>query len=383
MGGTIFLIQPDGQLMELNEQEYDSEDLLQSLLARYPNLLPGDQINSEVPRRWLFIAREAPIPSAENGAGRWAVDHLFLDQDAVPTLVEVKRSTDTRIRREVIGQMLDYAANAVVYWPLERIMAQFEANCHAQGTDPEQVIRDFLDAESDPQEYWQQVKTNLQAGRVRLLFVADQIPPELQRVVEFLNTQMDPAEVLALEIKQFVGRGLKTMVPKIIGLTARKPGISSPVKQWDETSFFQDLQSRRPPAEVQTARQILAWAQAHGLRLWWGRGKKYGSFFPICEFGNEGYLLFSVWTYGTIEVQFQELKKKAPFASEASRMALLHRLNELPNISLPTDAITRRPSITLSSLTDPSVLQRFLDIFIWVMDEIRGQDKNNNQGSPG
>ena len=32
----------------------------------------------------------------------------------MPTLVEVKRSSDTRIRREVVGQMLHYAANAVV-----------------------------------------------------------------------------------------------------------------------------------------------------------------------------------------------------------------------------------------------------------------------------
>jgi hypothetical protein len=63
------------------------------------------------------------------GSGnRWSVDHLFLDQDAVPTIVEVKRSTDTRIRREVVGQMLDYAANAVVYWPVEAIRAEFEAN---------------------------------------------------------------------------------------------------------------------------------------------------------------------------------------------------------------------------------------------------------------
>jgi hypothetical protein len=38
-----------------------------------------------------------------------------LDQDAIPAIVEVKRSTDTRIRREVVGQMLDYAANSVVY----------------------------------------------------------------------------------------------------------------------------------------------------------------------------------------------------------------------------------------------------------------------------
>lgn len=386
MGGTIFLIQQDGQLMELQETEYDSEDLLQSLLANYPNLMPGDQINSEAPRRWLLIAREASIPAAENGAGRWAVDHLLLDQDAIPTLVEVKRSTDTRIRREVVGQMLDYASHAVVYWPLEKIVAQFEANCQAQGLDPDQVIMDLLGTESDPQEYWQQVKTNLQAGRVRLLFVADQIPPELQRIVEFLNAQMDPAEVLALEIKQFVGQGIKTLVPKIIGLTAaaqeKKSGVSSQGREWDEASFFQELQLRRPIEEVNSARRILAWAQAQGLRLWWGRGRKDGSFFPIYDVGHDSYLLFSVWTYGKIEVQFQDLKKKAPFADEASRLALLQRLNELPDISLPTDAISRRPSIRLASLTDPLILTRFLEIFAWVMEVMRGQGTTNNGAHP-
>lgn len=37
------------------------------------------------------------------------MDHLFVDQDAIPTLVEVKRSSDTRIRREVVGQLLEYS----------------------------------------------------------------------------------------------------------------------------------------------------------------------------------------------------------------------------------------------------------------------------------
>jgi len=58
---------------------------------------------------------------SEEGGDCWFVDHLLIDQDGIPTLVEVKRSTDTRIRREVVGQMLDYAANAVVYWPVETI----------------------------------------------------------------------------------------------------------------------------------------------------------------------------------------------------------------------------------------------------------------------
>ena len=86
------------------------------------------------------------------------------------------------------------------------------------------------------------MKTNLQAGRVRLIFIADEIPPELRRVVEFLNSQMDPAEVLAIEVKQFVGEGLKTLVPRVLGQTEtarqKKSADRGEKRQWDEPSFF-------------------------------------------------------------------------------------------------------------------------------------------------
>jgi hypothetical protein len=181
MSGGIFLIQQNGLLVEMNEQKYDSEDLLQKLLADYPNLLAGDQINKENPRRWLLISREVGIPDQLDGSNRWSIDHLFLDQDAIPTLIEVKRSTDTRIRREVVGQMLDYAANSVAFWSLETIKAKFEANSQFNSDEPQRKLKELLGKEVDQaviDNFWQQVKTNLQAGRIRLVFVADIIPPE-------------------------------------------------------------------------------------------------------------------------------------------------------------------------------------------------------------
>src|SRR4051794_14077439 len=105
---TIFLINDGGEIVEMTDQRYDSEQLLQKLLAQCPNVLAGDQTNGGVPLRWLLVARETGIPGESDGPERWAVDHVFIDQSGVPTLVEVKRSTDTRIRREVVGQMLDY-----------------------------------------------------------------------------------------------------------------------------------------------------------------------------------------------------------------------------------------------------------------------------------
>lgn len=112
MSGRIFLLNDQNQteLIAMEEALYDSEKLLQEMLAKHTDLLAGEQIDSKNPRRWLLITREMAVPDEKDGAARWSLDHLFLDQDGVPTLIEVKRSTDSRIRREVVGQMLDYVA---------------------------------------------------------------------------------------------------------------------------------------------------------------------------------------------------------------------------------------------------------------------------------
>ncbi len=51
LSGGMFLIDNDGRLVEMNEEAYDSEDLLQGLLAQYPNLLAGVQVSNLDPRR--------------------------------------------------------------------------------------------------------------------------------------------------------------------------------------------------------------------------------------------------------------------------------------------------------------------------------------------
>jgi hypothetical protein len=47
----------------MEERPYPSEDLLQELLAKYPNLQAGNQINIDKPRKWLLVSREAALPS--------------------------------------------------------------------------------------------------------------------------------------------------------------------------------------------------------------------------------------------------------------------------------------------------------------------------------
>jgi len=374
VSGNIYAMQDDGQLVAMQEQAYDSEAVLQTLLAQYPTLLAGEQMDQADPRRWIVVAREVGLPSEDARADRWSVDHLLLDHDGIPTLVEVKRSSDTRIRREVVGQMLDYAAHAVLYWSIDKLRATFAQTCTTQGCDPVQALEALLGPDVDQEGFWQQANTNLQLGKIRMVFVADIIPPELQRIVEFLNSQMDPAEVVAVEIRQYVGQGLKTLVPRVIGQTveAHQKKASGPRegRQWDEATFFQTLETRRGSNEATIARKILVWAQTRKLRLWWGQGKQDGSFFPMFDYQGKQYWLIAVWTYGRIEIQFQMMKTTPPFETEAKRAELLQRLNALPGVIIPPDGITRRPSIRLSVLQDETVLQQFLAICDWIIQEI-------------
>jgi hypothetical protein len=88
----------------------------------------------------------------------------------------------------------------------------------------------------------------------------------------------------------------------------------------------------------------------------------------VAEVINERKYL-TVWTYASVEVQFQALKTRPPFNNEAKRLELLKRLNAIPGVSIPSEAIARRPSIQLSQLKDPDSLKLFLDAMDWAIQE--------------
>lgn len=258
------------ELERVPSQEYEDEALLQRLLDQHPEVLAGEQIEPEEPVRWFLVTREAGIPDAESGGNRWAVDHLLLDQHGRPTLVEDKRSSDGRLRREVVGQMLDYAANAQLYWPVDRIRSL--AAERYGGTDAlDEALAEFLpldpgeDAASAIEDYWQQVDDKLRTGNVRLLFVADDLPRELRRVIEFLNAQMPGVEVLGIELRQYVTEDLRVLVPRLVGQTEYARREKSRVSRGTPLTQ-QEFLELMPEGEVRGFfEQLLASAQAQGI----------------------------------------------------------------------------------------------------------------------
>ncbi len=267
MSQRIYAKGEDGELVALEEDRFASENELQGLLVEQLQLLDGEQMRPGDPLRWVLVQEEKAVAEDADSAARWAVDLVLVDQDALVTLVEIKRGTNREVRRSVVGQLLEYAAHAAHTWSADELRVAHEATAKTRGCDPEGQLQDLLPADEqlDIAAFWDKAATSLVAGRMRLLFVADEIPDSLRRIVEFLNAQMPTVEALAVEIKPF-GRGKgETFVPRVFGTTA-KP-VSGIRRRLDRESFLAEFAG----AETRSAAAgLLDVAEQSGAQLSWG-----------------------------------------------------------------------------------------------------------------
>ncbi len=366
MNGRIFLLDGDS-LRPMDEQPYDSEDLLQRLLAKHPDILAGDQIDDVDPRRWLLVQRELGVPDREDGGSRWSVDHLFLDQDGIPTLVEVKRSRDTRIRREVVGQLLDYAAHAVVHWPVRTIREALAARSEKDEKTTGQVLADAFETVVE-EAYWRQVETNLATGRIRLIFVADKIHRELRRVVEFLNKYMSPVEVLAIEIKQFVGEGRKSLVPRVIGLTAESE-IKNKRGVWSTEEFLARLRRLRP-VDAEIAEKIMDWGRRKGFVLLGGKGAKHAGIHFVLTVDGVEMKPFNIYEGYQEAYLYLPFAQMGPALSELDQRAeLCERVNRIKG--LKTSPEKQYPGVGFAKLRAKGELSMLFEALGWMVAQIR------------
>jgi len=240
MAGKIYMIKENDEFVEMNEKGHARELDFQKLIEKYPDLIPGDQIDSGNPRKWLNVGSEVNFPIV--GSGNIYLDHLFLDQDGIPTLVEIKRREDDRLKREVTAQLIEYGANLILTMDVQLFRNKIETNENVE-------LNQILNEDDDEDEFWQKLDKNLKSENIRLLILADEIPQRLQNIIEFLNRNTDPVEILAVEIKQYAIEGITTLVPRVIGQSieaqTKKSGtpIGSTGPTLDEKTFYDNLDS--------------------------------------------------------------------------------------------------------------------------------------------
>jgi len=349
----VYVIQENGKTVPMQTIRCSNEDEeLQRILEINPDLIPGEQINPDDPRRWLIIKREMPVPDPNTGDNRWSIDLFMIDQDAIPTFVECKRYNDTRSRREVVGQMLDYAANGPYYWTREEILTYAEDAAAKRGFTLEEEIRRLKQDETEPIEsFFQRVQDNLREGQIRLVFFLEKAPQELKSIVDFLNRQMERSEVLLVEARQYEFEGLRVVNPILFGYTEEARQIKKTVsvttgrrRRWDQESFFEDAKGKLSDEAVNAIRDVYEKSREAKAELSWGTGKVNGSFSIIWP-GLGGKSLFTISSDGWLTVNFGNLDDEI---DPTLPLFLKDEIVSEMKVELPDDYIKRYPNIQIS-----------------------------------
>lgn len=340
----IFRVDENGYPRKLEKAPCLSEEReLQQALERNHDLLPGDQINPQSPRRWLLVQREMPVPDPGAGGNRWSIDFFFLDQDATPTFVECKRGTDTRARREIVAQVLEYAANGAFYWDKSFLMESLRKTSMAHGSSPEKYICKVLqDDDADCEAFIDNAVYKLREGNVRLVFFLNEAPAELKSIVDFLNRQMERTEVLLVEAKQYRHGETKIVVPMLFGYTeeARRIKKENTLQRqtkekriWTKPLFLDTLRDNVGEDAFSRIRTLVEAAGSAGAVFKYGRGDTGSLGIVVPSVSHNPIIL--LWTDGNAQFQigFARGTKQAEKAREGlvdiARSMNLHLQDDL------------------------------------------------------
>ena len=297
------------------------EDALQTLLQRYPQVLPGRQIDpdSDDPPRFALLRREMPV-------GSWSLDHLYVDQRGVLTLVETKLVQNPEARREVVGQLLEYAANADASWGNGKARQLAVDYWRGQNRALDDVLMEHLGEDTDLDALWAEVEDNLNSGRLRLIIAADEIRTEVRRIIEYLNRELQNAEVLGLELACY-GQDSppQVLVPRLIGRVKASAPSSKP-RFWSSNDLQMAYRDLSDPVLAGRLLAMLSWAEENhifmptqaknpGFGLQSNTGKR------LCSFSHAGV----IFPYLTDETFAGTAVERQQFVDELAEMGLLDR----------------------------------------------------------
>jgi hypothetical protein len=171
------------------------EHVLRDLIHDNPTIMPVHDIDPSFGRLFT-VAKELNIP----GVG--FVDVLLADERGRLVVVECKLWRNPQARREVVGQILDYARE-LSRWSYEDLQRQVSVATRQQGNV---LYRLATAAGSDIAEadFVDRVSRDLTAGRFLLLVVGDGITEGTRRIGEYLSGQPGLAfEFGLIELAQY------------------------------------------------------------------------------------------------------------------------------------------------------------------------------------
>lgn len=351
--GQILIRQSDGTWREPEVAGYAAEAELQLILAEHPELIPGVSSSAVTCREFQSAAGPADV--------------VVVDPDGQVTLVECKLASNPQIRREIVGQMFDYASRL---WKMG--IEDFDERWQDRNG------ASLFPADDDGVRLRDAVARNLGQGRFRIVLAVDSINEPLKRMVEYLNAMSGPeTSIIAVEYARLTQGTLEMLMAQTYGeeLAEAKASASRERIVWDAETFRAWLDAHEP-ASAPSFLAFLEGAAALGLEF---EGSKSaspaGSLRILDRRGRQlgKVSLFHFSGQGT-SVEFNLIRmSRMPDEEWPPRDvidAFLDELSSIPGLMEVGENLrssqftTRRPNISLAALAEESVRRGLLSLSI-------------------
>ena len=343
----------DSQGVRALEEGFASEEELQRFLKEHSDLMPLEEIELDA-APLLCIGWEVGLASG-------AEDILYIDETGLLTVVETKLRKNPEARREVVGQILEYAAqmstwsSADVERQAEKFFASPKSAEQYRDYTLQRAMQLFLQSTGAPpqfsyEDFLQQVQTNIERGHFRLVIAIDEPPEPLLKTVEFVNRFSERFEIFLMQLRRFrdLAKEQNIFVPALFGRVARATTRRPPARPWDKESFRQQA-AKESPESLPVLKRLVQFAEDEKA-IAWGRGASVGSFqFTFADLHGRRLPAFFVMANGRMSFDFWTLSKWLDFEIVASYRNDLASAKGIPREATLTDTWKEFPVTVLTS----------------------------------
>ena len=168
---------PRKQVTQRGGDDGVSEAYIKALIQAYPACLPIPEIDA------MF---SGPVPiCTELSTNAGAIDNFMVTPTGLPVLVECKLWRNLEGRREVVGQILDYAKE-LSRWSSSDLQRYVSRRLKRDGNPLLEMVR-AVDPHVDERQFNDAFTANLRRARFLLLIVGDGIREGVEAIAEYLQ----------------------------------------------------------------------------------------------------------------------------------------------------------------------------------------------------
>jgi hypothetical protein len=357
----ILFRHPRGEKWEhLSHTNYTEETKLRDILHQDPNIIPVEDVSSDTELSPIkLMLKEVGLP------GSGSTDLVGIDKNGNIFILETKLATNPEAKRTVIGQILEYAAflhKRELDWLDATVRKEKNGIGIAQYFEQE--------PEWDKETFEQKLQDNLNQGTFKLFIVVDEMNPELQRTINYLNNVLR-VDIYALELRYFKEKaGIEILVPNVHG---RKKQVTSapPAPQWTEARFLEDAKIKVDEETQRTLRKLYDFSRILG-NVDFGSGRTIGTFRVRLPHKAESINLYVISSRGRRSwFGFKSMVQKG-----VDKALILEYVKQLKSLGFPFDEtkhVEAYPEFDVAILNDEEKLSAFEKHTIELKEKLQKQ----------